>query len=137
MNRITRLLLLPVLLVPAFWVGQKIIYEPLIVPKLGTWLEIPAIWLFATFAPVVIVCVLAAWKLRGLVETTLFCILGGSGITASQFLAGLLQQQGSHKASEGGIMHISIQLFIVVTLLAAVMCALSLIRFGINRARAG
>lgn len=137
MNRIVRPLLLSVLLVLAFWAGQKLVYEPLIVPKLGLWLEIPTLWLLATFAPEAIVCVLAVWKLRGLAETTLFCILGGAGITSSQFLAGLLQQQGSYKTSEGGIMHISIQLFIVVALLTAFMCALSLIRIGINRARAG
>ncbi|MBB1519897.1 hypothetical protein [Aquipseudomonas guryensis] len=137
MNRIARSILLPALLVLAFWAEQKFIYEPLIVPKLGIWVEIPAMWLFATFLPVAIICVLAAWKLRGFAETTVFCLLGGAGITASQFLAGLLQQQGSHKATEGGIMLISIQLFIVVTILAAVMCALSLIRLAINRARAG
>lgn len=130
-------LLFALLLGGSFWASQALIYEPFIVPTLSTSNAVPLAWWAAVLAPEIIVCVIATMTFRQITQGVLFCLLGGLVITASQFLAGLLNQPGHLKAIEGGLLHFGVQLFVVTLLVATVVSLTALVRLGVQRGRAG
>src|SRR2546422_11647919 len=112
----TRPFVLALLLGVAFVSTQELFYEPVIVPRLAGWHQVPLLWWVAALAPEAAVCLVAALLARRAREWLAFCILGALVITSLQWLAGLLNQPGHLKVIEGGVVHFAFQ-FLVLSLL--------------------
>jgi len=125
------------LLACAFWLSQALIYEPIIVPALGAVVAVPLAWWVAVLVPELLVCAIATWGLRSIAEGLVFCLAGGFAITTAQFVAGFSNQPGHLKIIEGELLQFAVQLVLISTLLAAVVAVLAVVRFGVQRVRAG
>lgn len=125
------------LLVCAFWLSHALIYEPIIVPALGAVVTVPFSWWLAALVPELLVCALVTRVLKSFAEGLAFCLAGGFAITAAQFGAGFSNEPGHSKIIEGGLLHFAVQFVIVSSLLAAVIAVVAMVRFGVQRVRAG
>ena len=130
------LIVFPLFLGVAFVLSQELIYEPLIVPRLSTWKEIPVYWWVAAFAPEVIVCLAAALMTKPAKEWLSFCASGALVITTVQWVAGLLNQPGHSKVIEGGPLHFAVQLITVGALIFVFVASVRLARLAVLRAHA-
>jgi hypothetical protein len=129
----SRLILFPVLLGVAFVVSLKLLYEPLVVPRLSGWQEVPTLWVVLICSPLAAVCVAAALKARSTKEWVLFSVAGAVVITTLQRLAAALNQPAHHKMIEGGPEQFVLQFLILSVLLLAVVAAIRTVRFAVLR----
>ena len=129
----SRLILFPVLLGVAFVVSLKLLYEPLVVPRLSGWQEVPTLWVVLIFSPLAAVCVAAALKARSTKEWVLFSLAGALVVTTLQWLATALNQPAHLKMIEGGRAQLVLQFLILSVLLFGVVAAIRTVRFVILR----
>lgn len=130
MTMTTRLTALVLLLGVSVVLSQELYYEPLVVPRLAEWKEVPVLWWVAAFAPEFAASVAAALLSRSTKEWLLFCLLGGLLVTTLKWGAGVFNQPGHIKAIEGGIVHFALQFLSLTVLLFGAVGAVRLIRLG-------
>ena len=121
-----RAILMAFLLGLAFVLGQTLIYERFIVPRLSKWNEVPWGWWLASFAPEFVVIVAASWFIRKFREAVVFCVGGALFVTTLQWIAGVISAPGTAKLIEGGPVHFAVQ-FLGLTVIVSVAVGLTVI----------
>jgi hypothetical protein len=73
--------------------AQHLYYEPVIVPKLREWNEIPSIYWTGVFALEVMICIAVIVMAKSAREWILFCLIGSFVIVTIQWTEGFLLQR--------------------------------------------
>lgn len=133
MNSVYRPIVLAGLLGVTLLLSQELLYEPYVVPQLSSRVAVPYIWWLVVYAPVLAICVMAGLSVRNMREGAMFCLMGGLVITTLQWVAGIINEPGSHEAIEGGPIHFALQLVIVTFLLSCVLGMVGIVRLGVRR----
>jgi hypothetical protein len=133
-RKMRRAIVMAFLLGVAFVLGQTLIYEPYIVPRLGTWHEVPWQWWLAALAPEFAVILAASWIIRGFSQAAVFCVSGALCVVSLQWIAGSLSMPSTAKLIEGGFVHFAIQFLALTVLVSAAVMISMFARIVVRRA---